>query len=1015
MVANGFFEGAVTLKPREVAASPTGEAETGTHRATKTPSVLRVTATKTGGEVTTRSQAQSDRDITKLCHNKCKSCFIKTNFDTYGCERNSIRDAERTNSRQSKQLPAQLEGSHSRPLGPEGNTRGGDRLLLPTPSDSETIPSLPFRGGDGPGKEGDRGNDEQRGSTEAPPKGSTEWLLLQHIPSPQKGRAYETSINLKALNQYVQPQHFKMEGMQNLRDLLRQNDWMTKLDLKDAYFTIPIHSNHRQHLRFSVEEQSFQFTCLPFGLSSAPWIFTKILKPVAALLREHGVRLIVYIDDMLIMSESIDLAKEHTAALTYLLENLGFLLSEKSVSKPAQEMDFLGMVVDSVAMRLKIPGGKIKKNRQEARGLLNPTAVSAREVSRIIGKMTAMSQGIPPAPLFYRCLQRDLSRALERGQQSYETACPLSHGVREELQWWITYLERWNGKSLLVHQPELTIESDASLRGWGAASRDVQTGGPWSPEEKQYHINCLEILAAFLAIKTFMKNRTDTTILILIDNTTAVAYINNLGGTVSPRATEIAKELWMWCLERNITVKAQYLPGVENVRADMESRIMPDRSDWMLNRQIFQRIQNRMGPVGIDLFASRLTFQLPRYFSWRPDPMALATDALLQEWEGLKAYANPPWNLVGRTLGKAQREKVELSEPAGPVSGLPQTNPTMGEYALLGTAESAIPEIIPQLAVWPISNRDTKLLLASWQSKSSKSYDSMFQKWIGWCKERNTDPISGPVSEVANFLADLYEKGYQQRSINAYRSAIASAHDRVDGVSVGQHPTVSRLMAGVANLRPPRPRYTSTWDVNKVLDYIKGKGKNEDLSLKDLTLKTVMLLALTRPSRSADLRSLHINLLRSSPEGIFFLPLGPAKQTKVGKMAQEYFFPKFEENKLLCPVEAVTSYIVKTTSLRIREGKPTNQLLIASHHPVTSSTIARWLKTMLEQAGIDTTLFKAHSTRGASVSAAALSGLTTNDILQAADWSSDSVFRKFYYKPIHDSAFGKAILSMEKR
>ena len=538
---------------------------------------------------------------------------------------------------------------------------------------------------------------------------------------PKKDGRMRPVINLKALNQYVQPQHFKMEGMQNLRDLLRQNDWMTKLDLKDAYFTIPIHSNHRQHLRFSVEEQSFQFTCLPFGLSSAPWIFIKILKPVAALLREHGVRLIVYIDDMLIMSESIDLAKEHTAALTYLLENLGFLLSEKSVSKPAQEMDFLGMVVDSVAMRLKIPGGKMKKIRQEARGLLNPTAVSAREVSRIIGKMTAMSQGIPPAPLFYRCLQRDLSRALERGQQSYETACPLSHGAREELQWWITYLERWNGKSLLVHQPELTIESDASLRGWGAASRDVQTGGPWSPEEKQYHINCLEILAAFLAIKTFMKNRTDTTILILIDNTTAVAYINNLGGTVSPRATEIAKELWMWCLERNITVKAQYLPGVENVRADMESRIMPDRSDWMLNRQIFQRIQNRMGPVGIDLFASRLTFQLPRYFSWRPDPMALATDALLQEWEGLKAYANPPWNLVGRTLGKAQREKVELILLIAPVWPTQPWYPNLldllvdyprlipqWENALLGTAESAIPEIIPQLAVWPISNRDTR-------------------------------------------------------------------------------------------------------------------------------------------------------------------------------------------------------------------------------------------------------------------------------------------------------------------
>lgn len=157
-----------------------------------------------------------------------------------------------------------------------------------------------------------------------------------------------------------------------------------------------------------------------------------------------------------------------------------------------------------------------------------------------------------------------------------------------------------------------------------------------------------------------MKDTRDATVLVLIDNTTAVAYINNLGGTVSPKATEIAKQLWMWCLERNIMIRAQYLPGVENVRADRESRVMLDRSDWMLNQHIFQRIQDQLGPVHIDLFASRLIAQLPQYFSWRPDPSALATDALLQNWEGLKAYANPPWNLIGRTLGKVQRERVEI-------------------------------------------------------------------------------------------------------------------------------------------------------------------------------------------------------------------------------------------------------------------------------------------------------------------------------------------------------------------
>lgn len=92
------------------------------------------------------------------------------------------------------------------------------------------------------------------------------------------------------------------------------------------------------------------------------------------------------------------MAEEFTAATIFLLENLGFLLSAKSMPVPSQEMEFLGMIVDSVAMRLRVPGEKIKKIRQEAKKRLSSTEASAREVSRIIGKMTAMLQGISPAP-----------------------------------------------------------------------------------------------------------------------------------------------------------------------------------------------------------------------------------------------------------------------------------------------------------------------------------------------------------------------------------------------------------------------------------------------------------------------------------------------------------------------------------------------------------------------------------------------------------------------------------------
>ena len=119
-----------------------------------------------------------------------------------------------------------------------------------------------------------------------------------------------------------------------------------------------------------------------------------------------------------------------------------------------------------------------------------------------------------------------------------------------------------------------------------------------------------------------------------------------------------------------------------------------------------------------------------------------------------------------------------------------------------------------------LSNAATDLVLSSWRDKSMRSYNSSFNKWACWCVEQERNPISGPISDVANFLANLFEEGYQYRSINVYRSSISTTHDKVDGYSVGQHPTVTRLMRGVFNKRPPLSKYSYTWDVHKVTSYI---------------------------------------------------------------------------------------------------------------------------------------------------------------------------------------------------
>ena len=94
---------------------------------------------------------------------------------------------------------------------------------------------------------------------------------------PKKDGGQRPVINLKALNGFVQPQHFKMEGIHTLKDLIKLGDWLAKVDLKDAYFAVPIHKAHEQYLRFSFQGKLYQFNCLPFGLSSAPWVFTKTL------------------------------------------------------------------------------------------------------------------------------------------------------------------------------------------------------------------------------------------------------------------------------------------------------------------------------------------------------------------------------------------------------------------------------------------------------------------------------------------------------------------------------------------------------------------------------------------------------------------------------------------------------------------------------------------------------------------------------------------------------------------
>ena len=178
-------------------------------------------------------------------------------------------------------------------------------------------------------------------------------------------------INLKHLNKFLPYQHFKMEGLHLLRDILQEGDYMYKIDLKDAYFTIPISKDSRKYLRFVWEGNLYEFLCLCFDLGPAPLIFRKLLKVPVSLLRCLTIRLIIYLDDMLIMAQSIIELTYHQNTVIFHLQNLGFISNlKKSILQPSQKVEFLGVIVDSVKMELPLPQEKLGKIISQCKRLL---------------------------------------------------------------------------------------------------------------------------------------------------------------------------------------------------------------------------------------------------------------------------------------------------------------------------------------------------------------------------------------------------------------------------------------------------------------------------------------------------------------------------------------------------------------------------------------------------------------------------------------------------------------------
>ena len=473
-------------------------------------------------------------------------------------------------------------------------------------------------------------------------------------------------------------------------------------------------------------------------------------------------------------------------------------------------------------------------------------------------------------------------------------------------------------------------------KGWGAECQGATTQGLWSMQEDK-HINCLELMAARFAIMAFAKDRRDLHIHVRSDNRATVAQINKMGGARSVDLFRETKELWSFALKRGITVTADHLPGDQNLVADRESRIFLDSSAWKLAAWVFKELEARWGPFEVDMFADRLNRQKEIFYSWKPDPLAAATDAFMMPWGTLQGYMFPPFCLIGRCLAKIKKEeaKVVVVAPTWQAQPwFPQLLTMLVEPPVLlppvkklsrvpkgvatSTAGDKQPHVSGVESVWQrgrqqgLSEGAATLVTKAWRTGTKCAYNTPWNKWVGWCGKRKIDPLQATVGQIANFLADRFEEGLEYATMNVYRSALSAFHPLVEGCKVGQHPTIVRLMQGTFNERPPKPRYTDTWEVGKVLDWIKSPGVNEALSDKFLTWKLAMLLALTGACKGSELKSLKVSLMQDKGTEIWFRVDALTKTKRPSKPHLTLKWVQYEEDDRLDVVKCIRVYMCNT-------------------------------------------------------------------------------------------------------
>lgn len=483
---------------------------------------------------------------------------------------------------------------------------------------------------------------------------------------PKKRNKLRLIVDLRRLNSHINVPSFQHENIKTVGSLIQKGDRLITLDLKDGFLHVPLHNESRDFLGIFFDGQYYVWNVCCFGLSISPYVFHKVLRVVNRHLRLRGLRLVIYVDDILLMS-SEDSIDEHKSILLRCLSRLGWKINwEKSSLVPDTTKDYIGFTVSSCGPdgfpRIAIPTQRVRKLRKDIRRLLSRGYISARGLARVTGQCVSMAQAILPAKLMLRNAYR-----LLQSKSLWEDTLFIDNGTYADLEWWLDALTSWNGAPLVLRPIDVQMATDASHLGWGAVSGEAHAMGTWNKRVSHASSNYRELLAVLMGLWSFKDQLRGKHLQILSDNVVAVCYITCQGGS-NPQLSQLATAIWALAVDLNVMLSARHLAGRDNVTADWLSRV-GGRYEWRLHPRCFRWLDRRFGPHTIDRFASFLNTHIPIFNSRFADPMTSGVDAIAQrDWHRHNNFANPPFRLIPRILQTVQEQRawVTLIAPYWP-------------------------------------------------------------------------------------------------------------------------------------------------------------------------------------------------------------------------------------------------------------------------------------------------------------------------------------------------------------